>query len=59
MQVVTVAVYSFFTFCLIGRQFVKPEKPEEKVVDLYVPIFTLLEFFFYAGWLKVLWVACK
>ncbi|XP_056096916.1 bestrophin-4 [Rhinichthys klamathensis goyatoka] len=52
-QVVTVAVYSFFTFCLIGRQFVKPEKPEEKVVDLYVPIFTLLEFFFYAGWLKV------
>ncbi|KAK7163068.1 hypothetical protein R3I93_007190 [Phoxinus phoxinus] len=52
-QVVTVAVYSFFTFSLIGRQFVKPEKPEEKVVDLYVPIFTLLEFFFYAGWLKV------
>ncbi|XP_051739530.1 bestrophin-4 isoform X2 [Ctenopharyngodon idella] len=52
-QVVTVAVYSFFTFCLIGRQFVKPEKDGEKVLDLYVPIFTLLEFFFYAGWLKV------
>ncbi|KAI2667584.1 Bestrophin-4 [Labeo rohita] len=54
-QVVTVAVYSFFTFCLIGRQFVKPEKPDEDKIhlDLYVPIFTLLEFFFYAGWLKV------
>ncbi|XP_053543384.1 bestrophin-4 isoform X2 [Ictalurus punctatus] len=54
-QVVTVAVYSFFAFCLIGRQFVRPEKADDlKVhVDLYVPVFTLLEFFFYAGWLKV------
>ncbi|XP_066542453.1 bestrophin-4 [Hoplias malabaricus] len=54
-QVVTLAVYSFFAFCLIGRQFVKPERADEhKVhVDLYVPVFTLLEFFFYAGWLKV------
>lgn len=48
-------MYSFFAFCLIGRQFVKPEKADElKVqVDLYIPVFTLLEFFFYAGWLKV------
>ncbi|KAM9468603.1 bestrophin-4 [Clarias gariepinus] len=54
-QVVTVAVYSFFAFCLIGRQFVRPEKADELRVhvDLYVPVFTLLEFFFYAGWLKV------
>ncbi|XP_076833354.1 bestrophin-4 [Brachyhypopomus gauderio] len=54
-QVVTLAVYSFFAFCLIGRQFVKPENDDEhKVqVDLYIPVFTLLEFFFYAGWLKV------
>ncbi|XP_036421302.1 bestrophin-4 [Colossoma macropomum] len=54
-QVVTLAVYSFFAFCLIGRQFVKPERADEhKVhVDLYIPVFTLLEFFFYAGWLKV------
>ncbi|XP_073782286.1 bestrophin-4 isoform X2 [Danio rerio] len=51
-QVVTVAVYSFFTFSLIGRQFVKPASSEEHL-DLYIPIFTLLEFFFYAGWLKV------
>ncbi|KAI7809568.1 bestrophin-4 [Triplophysa rosa] len=54
-QVVTLAVYSFFTFCLIGRQFIKPENREEHSVhlDMYVPVFTLLEFFFYAGWLKV------
>ncbi|XP_058268861.1 bestrophin-4 isoform X4 [Hemibagrus wyckioides] len=54
-QVVTVAVYSFFAFCLIGRQFVKPERADDlKVhVDLYIPVFTLLEFFFYVGWLKV------
>ncbi|GAA6083175.1 bestrophin-4 [Tachysurus ichikawai] len=54
-QVVTIAVYSFFAFCLIGRQFVRPERADDlKVhVDLYVPVFTLLEFFFYVGWLKV------
>ncbi|XP_069821814.1 bestrophin-1 isoform X2 [Dendropsophus ebraccatus] len=53
-QVVTVAVYSFFLACLIGRQFLDPEKgyPGHDL-DLYVPVFTLLQFFFYAGWLKV------
>ncbi|KAL0966988.1 hypothetical protein UPYG_G00303130 [Umbra pygmaea] len=53
-QVVTLAVYSFFGFCLIGRQFLNPEKGYKgHQLDLYVPIFTLLQFFFYAGWLKV------
>uniref|UniRef100_A0A670XUD2 Bestrophin homolog n=1 Tax=Pseudonaja textilis TaxID=8673 RepID=A0A670XUD2_PSETE len=53
-QVVTVAVYSFFLACLIGRQFLDPAKgyPGHEM-DLYVPIFTFLQFFFYAGWLKV------
>ncbi|XP_063802166.1 bestrophin-1 [Pseudophryne corroboree] len=53
-QVVTVAVYSFFLACLIGRQFLDPQKgyPGHEL-DLYVPVFTLLQFFFYAGWLKV------
>ncbi|XP_073460707.1 bestrophin-4-like isoform X1 [Aquarana catesbeiana] len=53
-QVVTVAVYSFFLACLIGRQFLDPTKgyPGHEL-DLYVPVFTLLQFFFYAGWLKV------
>uniref|UniRef100_A0A8D0C3K9 Bestrophin homolog n=1 Tax=Salvator merianae TaxID=96440 RepID=A0A8D0C3K9_SALMN len=53
-QVVTVAVYSFFLACLIGRQFLDPTKeyPGHKM-DLFVPVFTFLQFFFYAGWLKV------
>uniref|UniRef100_A0AAY5EDS9 Bestrophin homolog n=1 Tax=Electrophorus electricus TaxID=8005 RepID=A0AAY5EDS9_ELEEL len=53
-QVVTLAVYSFFLVCLIGRQFLDPGQgyPGHDL-DLYVPVFTLLQFFFYAGWLKV------
>ncbi|XP_045075080.1 LOW QUALITY PROTEIN: bestrophin-2-like [Coregonus clupeaformis] len=54
-QVVTVAVYSFFLACLIGRQFL--ETPLRGYaghdIDLYLPVFTLLQFFFYMGWLKV------
>ncbi|NWU60872.1 BEST4 protein, partial [Pterocles burchelli] len=53
-QVVTIAVYSFFAFCLIGRQFLEPLEPgQEGDLDMYVPLSTLLQFFFYAGWLKV------
>ncbi|XP_034540979.1 bestrophin-1 isoform X1 [Notolabrus celidotus] len=53
-QVVTVAVYSFFLACLIGRQFLDPSQgyPGHDV-DFYLPVFTLLQFFFYVGWLKV------
>ncbi|NP_001080317.1 bestrophin 2 L homeolog isoform X1 [Xenopus laevis] len=53
-QVVTIAVYSFFLTCLIGRQFLDPSRgyPGHEL-DLYIPVFTLLQFFFYAGWLKV------
>uniref|UniRef100_UPI00398F6DA6 bestrophin-2 n=1 Tax=Pristiophorus japonicus TaxID=55135 RepID=UPI00398F6DA6 len=53
-QVVTIAVYSFFLTCLIGRQFLDPAQGYAgHDIDLYVPVFTLLQFFFYAGWLKV------
>ncbi|XP_077133530.1 bestrophin-4 isoform X1 [Ranitomeya variabilis] len=52
-QVVTIAVYSFFASCLIGRQFVPFPGEEDPPPDIYVPIFALLEFFFYFGWLKV------
>ncbi|XP_069575295.1 bestrophin-3-like isoform X1 [Brachyistius frenatus] len=53
-QVVTLAVYTFFFACLIGRQFLDPAQcyPGHDL-DLYVPVFTLLQFFFYSGWLKV------
>ncbi|XP_044157895.1 bestrophin-4 [Bufo gargarizans] len=54
-QVVTIAVYSFFATCLMGRQLLLPSAQQNKTLalDVYVPIFTLLEFFFYFGWLKV------
>lgn len=53
-QVVTLAVYSFFLVCLIGRQFLDPAQgyPGHSL-DIYIPVFTLLQFFFYGGWLKV------
>ncbi|XP_065133481.1 bestrophin-4 isoform X2 [Paramisgurnus dabryanus] len=54
LNVVTVAVYSFFLTCLIGRQFLDPAQgyPGHNL-DIYLPVFTLLQFFFYVGWLKV------
>jgi len=48
------AVYTFFIGCLFGRQFLDPEQNYEGYsVDLFVPFFTVLQFFFYMGWLKV------
>lgn len=53
-QVVTLAVYTFLLSTLMGRQFLDPEKsyPGHEV-DLVFPAFTILQFFFYMGWLKV------
>jgi len=62
MQVVTLAVYSFFFTTVMGRQWLdKPmnlQQTESKstnynYIDLYFPVFTTLQFFFYMGWLKV------
>jgi hypothetical protein len=51
---VTLAVYSFLLSTLLGSQFLDPEKKYNKhEVDLYIPVFTFLQFFFYMGWLKV------
>jgi len=54
LQVVTVAVYMFFMSTLLSRQYldVSLHYPGNEV-DLYVPIFTIGQFFFYMGWLKV------
>jgi len=49
-QVVTLAVYTFFLSCLMGRQFLDDR---QDVLADYFPIFTFLQFFFYMGWLKV------
>jgi len=56
-QVVTLAVYTFFLATIMGRQFLDPSKTYQTSsyhgLDYYVPIFTVLQFFFYMGWLKV------
>ncbi|MGH0128097.1 UNVERIFIED_CONTAM: hypothetical protein FKN15_060263 [Acipenser sinensis] len=54
MIVVTLAVYTFFFACLIGRQFLDSKQGYAgHDLDMYIPVFTFLQFFFYAGWLKV------
>ncbi|XP_030745652.1 bestrophin-4-like isoform X2 [Sitophilus oryzae] len=49
-QVVTLAVYSYFLTTLMGHQWVGDSRYR---FDLYFPVFTTLQFFFYVGWLKV------
>lgn len=51
-QTVTIAVYGYFVFALIGHQFYKGEQVSPNY-DIYVPVFTLLRFTFNVGWLKV------
>ena len=52
-QVATLAVYTFFLGCLFGRQFLDPQQNYDGYsVDLFIPLFTVLQFFFYFGWLK-------
>jgi hypothetical protein len=53
-QVVTIATYSFFLAALVGRQYVEENRKNYQMeVDIYVPLFTILQFFFYMGLLKV------
>ncbi|XP_071454392.1 bestrophin-2-like [Hetaerina americana] len=53
-QVVTIATYSFFMAALVGRQFVEGKsKGYQMEVDIYLPVFTILQFFFFMGLLKV------
>jgi hypothetical protein len=65
-QVVTLATYLFFVFTVIGRQKIdgiglSPGDRTERMqsgrlpmdLDIYVPIYTLLQFLFYMGLLKV------
>ncbi|XP_023174302.2 bestrophin-3 isoform X2 [Drosophila hydei] len=56
-QVVTLAVYSYFLTCCMGQQWTDGKvvggSSYLNKVDLYFPVFTTLQFFFYMGWLKV------
>ncbi|VDK50322.1 unnamed protein product [Taenia asiatica] len=55
LGVVTLAVYSYFLSSIIGRQFIvnTSEYSEPFRKDYYVPLYTILEFIVYMGWLKV------
>merc|ERR1712242_493319 len=60
-QVVTLATYVFFIFTIIGRQKIDGYHGDKRMpsgrysldIDLYIPIYTVLQFFFYMGLLKV------
>ncbi|KAK5643022.1 hypothetical protein RI129_009189 [Pyrocoelia pectoralis] len=55
-QVVTLTLYAYFMSALMGTQFI-PDAPDlnQKIEtpDMYFPFFTVLQFCFYVGWLKV------
>ena len=54
MQVVIIAVYSYFACELLASQFIEvPKSPGEPVIDFYIPIFSIFYFLFLMGWLKV------
>jgi len=59
---VTLAAYSFFAACLVGRQCVDcklvPGNDCKVInnichIDVYFPVWTVMEFLFYMGLLKV------
>lgn len=53
-QTVTIATYTYFLATVMGRQYLDTGKGYSgHDVDFYVPVFTVLEFFFFMGWLKV------
>ncbi|OWA50176.1 Bestrophin-3 [Hypsibius exemplaris] len=53
-QIITIATYTYFVGCLFARQSLDVTKNYKgHGVDTYFPIFTILQFVFYVGWLKV------
>ncbi|XP_001603406.2 uncharacterized protein LOC100119673 isoform X1 [Nasonia vitripennis] len=56
-QVVTLSLYAYFFSALLGRQFISqtenPSSGKYEIPDMYFPFFTVLQFCFYVGWLKV------
>ncbi|ALC44513.1 Best2, partial [Drosophila busckii] len=54
-QVVTLVLYSYFIAALLGSQMLPNIvlKNGQEDPDLYFPVFTVLQFIFYVGWLKV------
>ena len=51
------AVYAYFTSTLLGRQYLDPNKDipgrGHSTLDCVIPVYLILQFIFYVGWLKV------
>ncbi|KAI8122109.1 Bestrophin-2 [Lucilia cuprina] len=54
-QVVTIAVYSYLLTSVFGHQWTgeTDDKGMMNIVDYFFPFFTVLEYLFFMGWLKV------
>jgi hypothetical protein len=68
-KVAALAVYGYFAICLLGHQYIDQMLPNDALnalnpilrsaasrrirVDYIIPLFTIIEFFFYVGWFKV------
>ncbi|XP_055604391.1 bestrophin-1-like [Uranotaenia lowii] len=52
-QVVTLVLYTYFTAVIMRSQMIPTDDPLSEEIDLYFPVFTVLQFVFYVGWLKV------
>lgn len=54
-QVVTLVLYTYFIAAVMGRQMLPDvlDSNGREQSDLYFPLFTVLQFVFYVGWLKV------
>uniref|UniRef100_A0A2M3YZW2 Putative bestrophin best vitelliform macular dystrophy-associated protein n=1 Tax=Anopheles braziliensis TaxID=58242 RepID=A0A2M3YZW2_9DIPT len=55
-QVVTLVLYSYFTAAIMGSQMIPTYDPATgtyQELDVFFPLFTVLQFVFYVGWLKV------
>ncbi|KAL1489720.1 hypothetical protein ABEB36_013655 [Hypothenemus hampei] len=52
-QVVTLAVYLYFLFKVIGTQITENQEMENNLFIFHFPFMSCVEFFFYMGWLKV------
>ncbi|VDM39547.1 unnamed protein product [Toxocara canis] len=53
-QVVMLAVYFYFTVCLVSRQFFPSGRndPANGDIDIVVPVMTIVQFVFFVGWMK-------
>lgn len=51
-QVVTIAVYLYFLFTMIGTQFIEEQSEVGQLIYRF-PLMACVQFFFYVGWLKV------